>query len=674
LIGKRSSKAIRASLERLPKGSEAYDQAYGEAMERIEGQIADSQELAKQVLSWITCARRPLITSEIRHALAVEEGESELDEENLPEIEDMVSVCAGLVTVDEESKIIRLVHYTTQDYFERTQRDWFPDVQRDIVTTCATYLSFDAFETGFCTTNKEFEERLRLNPLYDYAARNWGYHVRAASTEVERSVLALLDSEAKVSASSQAMMASGKYRYGKYSQEVPKNVTGVHLAAYFGLEEITSTLLKKGYQSDCKDTYGRTPLSWAAWSGHEAVVKLLLEKNVEFKDKDLYGRTPLLWAAENGHEAVVKLLLEKGAELESKDNKYNQTPLSWAAANGHEAVVKLLLEKGAEPESKDKNTYGRTPLLWAAENGHETVMKLLLEKGAELKSKDRDSYGRTPLLWAAASGYETVVKLLLEKGAELESKDKDSFGLTPLLWAAASGHETVVKLLLEKGAELESKDNKFNQTPLSWAAMNGHETVVKLLLGKGAEQEPKDSTYGQTPLSRAAGNGHEAVVKTLLAKDTVDPHSKDRYGQTPLLLASGNGHEAVVKLFLAKDGVDLNCKDKFGRTPLSWAARRGNSEIVKLLLKNYEEKGIQIRDENVDIATPPAADYRSCIICDICTSRIPDFDIHYNCGICSEGDFDICQECIASGALRFDQSHKLIKRTFEDSLLVEVPD
>jgi hypothetical protein len=119
LIRKRSPKAIRAALERLPKGSEAYDQAYCEAMERIEGQVADSQELAKQVLSWITCAKRPLTTSELRHALAVEKGESELDEENLPEIEDMVSVCAGLVTVDEKSEIIRLVHYTTQEYFER---------------------------------------------------------------------------------------------------------------------------------------------------------------------------------------------------------------------------------------------------------------------------------------------------------------------------------------------------------------------------------------------------------------------------------------------------------------------------------------------------------------------------------------------------------------------------
>jgi ankyrin repeat protein len=64
--------------------------------------------------------------------------------------------------------------------------------------------------------------------------------------------------------------------------------------------------------------------------------------------KDSYGRTPLSWAARNGHEAVVKLLLEKGAELETKDVYYDQTPLSWAARNGQEAVVKLLLEKGAQ--------------------------------------------------------------------------------------------------------------------------------------------------------------------------------------------------------------------------------------------------------------------------------------------------------------------------------------
>ena len=55
--------------------------AYENAMERIRGQVKDQEELAKQVLSCITCAKRLLTTSELQHALAVEVGEPEPDEE-----------------------------------------------------------------------------------------------------------------------------------------------------------------------------------------------------------------------------------------------------------------------------------------------------------------------------------------------------------------------------------------------------------------------------------------------------------------------------------------------------------------------------------------------------------------------------------------------------------------
>ena len=96
----------------------------------------------------------------------MEVGESELDEDNLPEIEDMVSVCAGSVTIDGESNTIRLVHYTTQEYFERTQSHWFPNSNTDITTICISYLSFDVFERGFCQTGDEFEKRSQSNQFF----------------------------------------------------------------------------------------------------------------------------------------------------------------------------------------------------------------------------------------------------------------------------------------------------------------------------------------------------------------------------------------------------------------------------------------------------------------------------------------------------------------------------
>ena len=220
LIGKKSSKAIKTALKKLPAGSEAYDYAYKEAMERIEGQIADSEKLAKDVLSWITCAKRTLTTLELRHALAVEIGASELDEDNLPEIEDMVSVCAGLVTVDKESDIIRLIHYTTQEYFQRTWVSWFPNAERDIGMACVTYLSFDTFEAG-CCPKRDFHQLLRENALYGYAAQNWAYHARTALIESEQLILNFLESEPKVSSSFQAIVASlvtcyGGVRRGRY--------------------------------------------------------------------------------------------------------------------------------------------------------------------------------------------------------------------------------------------------------------------------------------------------------------------------------------------------------------------------------------------------------------------------------------------------------------------------
>jgi ankyrin repeat protein len=91
-------------------------------------------------------------------------------------------------------------------------------------------------------------------------------------------------------------------------------MTGLHLAAYFGVHNAVTALLGSN-GPDSKDSYGRTPLSWAALTGHEAVVTLLLAKGAELETKDSNGRVPLSWAIKSEHDAVMTLLLEQGAKM-----------------------------------------------------------------------------------------------------------------------------------------------------------------------------------------------------------------------------------------------------------------------------------------------------------------------------------------------------------------------
>lgn len=611
---------IIRTLQNLPQG---LDETYAQTMKRISNQGSGFREMAKKVLSWVIRAKRTLSITELQHALAVEPGKRVLNKDFIPELDIIGSICAGLITIDVQNNIVRLVHYTTQEYFERTWISWLPHAETYIATTCLTYLLFDDFSDGRLLKFEDFERRLRENVLYSYAAQNWGYHAFVASTEALPFIMDLLESEAKISAFTQAFnIFPDRYRFGSRPTALQK-MTGVHLAAYFGLREAMIGLIKNGHSPHAKDIGGKTPLTWAAENGHKVIVEhLLIHEGVEPDSKDTYGKTPLSWAAAKGHQEVVKLLLlvKDGVDPDFKNNTFGQTPIALAAQEGHEAVVKQLLRKpGVNPNSKD--SWGRTPLRVAAENGHWMVAKLLLMNGdiesdvkdtmfrltplwwcAKLGNEElvkrlvedhdadvnfTDKFNRTALLMAAKNGHKAVVEILLAKGGiALDLKD-NLHGRTPLSWAAGLGHEAIVELLLTRGGiDINSKDLECGWTPLSWAAAYGYDRVVKLLLAEsGIDPDSNGALHSRTPLSYAAGKGHEAILKLLLSNDSVKPDTKSRSGRTPLSWAAEEGNALVVGLLLAKDNVDPNSKDNlYGRTPLSWAAGKGNTAVVELLL------------------------------------------------------------------------------------------
>ena len=73
------------------------DDTYEETMQRISNQTSDDASLARNVLLWICLALRPLSLVELQHALAAMdiEGDDELEDEDLPDGQILISVCAG---------------------------------------------------------------------------------------------------------------------------------------------------------------------------------------------------------------------------------------------------------------------------------------------------------------------------------------------------------------------------------------------------------------------------------------------------------------------------------------------------------------------------------------------------------------------------------------------------
>src|SRR5436190_8129738 len=117
---------------------------YAEALERMRTQSDQRCQLGMRILNWISLAKRRLLVDELRQALAVEyedglDSPRQLDQDNLPSVNALADVCVGLVTIEHETRVIRLVHLTTQEYFDRYRVALFPNAESEISGVCLTY-------------------------------------------------------------------------------------------------------------------------------------------------------------------------------------------------------------------------------------------------------------------------------------------------------------------------------------------------------------------------------------------------------------------------------------------------------------------------------------------------------------------------------------------------------
>ncbi|EPS39086.1 hypothetical protein H072_7130 [Dactylellina haptotyla CBS 200.50] len=297
--------------------------------------------LGVRILSWIFFSERNLTVQELRHAAAVVNGSSEIEQDLLGD-ETIVSLCKGLVRIDSNTGLVLLIHTSLRDYFEATKGRWFPGAQKYLLSTCLTYASFNSFRVGPSSTKANFKARQESNPFYGYAARFWGVH--AAKIDLPDAVtihqiVEFLKTKSLVSACSQVVFYRGDDTFAANSAN---QTTGIHLAARFGLTEPTYSLISDGIcDVNAVDSEDISPLYLAAENGHEGVVTVLLDHGANIETRDIYGRTALIKAVLANQESVVSLLVERGANIEVTQNT-GETALLLAREIGNPVIINLL--------------------------------------------------------------------------------------------------------------------------------------------------------------------------------------------------------------------------------------------------------------------------------------------------------------------------------------------
>ena len=463
----RTVKKIKLALESMPH---ELDELYRQTVDRIRRQPGDDGELGMRVLSWVTHAKRPLRVEEIQHALAVETDEdedppSQLDFDNILSPQTLTDLCAGLVVIEPSSRIIRLVHYTTQEFFDRERQTFFADTEHEISRVCLTYLFYDV--ASVLPTDDYLSKTLCAFPFFGYAALHWFSHLRSirdydmrwksrleeGDGDVRNPLTNLCDDEHKatfekaevyIDDTDKLLFSTMLLRklllrpsaYGRISEADLldwRHAIPLEAASECGLLDLVQLILTQSRCAwDPKSTMGaalnRATIQ-ASSAGHTPIVRLLLTKRL-FPKYDHESLAPALHAAcKNGHAAAAELLVLRttlGAE-----DKWNWQALHYAAYSGHAGLVVLLLQDEANPFAQTPS--GLTACHIAAERGYLEVVEMLLQN-THAYQWPTTLKENSVLHSAAAAGHLNIVSLLLSKGfdvMEQNASGKTAWELVP---------------------------------------------------------------------------------------------------------------------------------------------------------------------------------------------------------------------------------------------------
>ncbi|KAH6904768.1 hypothetical protein BKA70DRAFT_1294877 [Coprinopsis sp. MPI-PUGE-AT-0042] len=441
------------------------EDSYLQTWQRILHQTPSKVLLAKKVLLWVLHATSSLTAEALRRAMATCPETYQYQSSRLVPVDTLIGLCHGLVTVEEDTCLVRLIHYTAKDTVERLITGSFPQPHAPLSAVCLARLS----DSGFLHTTLRDEQQLRqvlqTEPLLGYAYRSWFIHVQQslASPLTRRRMTDFAEN-----------CHAFPFRYKSVDGCGFFDLLGpLHLLAYFNLPIAFAGTSNLRNPNQGTENGGGTALHLACMQGHHGALKELLElPNILANAANAEGTTALMMASGLGNEDATRLLLDHPDVIVNAVDDNVRTALFWASDHGHKGVATLLL---SHPDTNVNvaDKWSTTALIRALDEGHDEVAMLLLSH-TDVDVNAADLYKQTALRLASEDGHEGVVKLLLAH-PQVDVNVEDMNGRTPLSQAAGYGKEDVVRLLLTHPAI------QVGTRELKRARLTGHHSITCLL-------------------------------------------------------------------------------------------------------------------------------------------------------------------------------------------------
>ncbi|KAL8752513.1 MAG: hypothetical protein Q9199_005692 [Rusavskia elegans] len=532
LSTKTNIKQLKKALDNL---STNVNELYDDAIARIESQNHDYRTLADKALRWVAYAFRPLPVEALQEAVAIElveprdqqsddEGIQDFDDEAIHSISSILDVCAGLLVHDEISGLVRLVHYTAQDYFDAHAGSKFEKGHTSIAKECVTYLSYECFQNPE-ESSSELEisensdassddavagsvsasEESRCYYLFDYATAFWAQHATTKELPVE--IRRFLARKPRI-----CLLTTSKYDLYASLRGPSRNIRflevrhGCEIAAFYGIHDELETLCSRIKEAEVLHDLCNSSFNLAVSNGQARSIEILLDYGANINSEDKDGRTALLTASEAGNLNLMHLLLDKGFDKEARSST-GRNALLRAVEESHESCVLGLLERGADVNSKDLQ--GMTALHVAAYGGKIRLLNILLSRGIDQDAQDQR--GETALLRAVLGSHKSCVLALLDHGADINRTD--SRGTTALHVVSICDDLYLLNVLLARGSNADAKNDR-GKTPLFTAVENDHEHCMLALIRHGADVNIQDNT-GLSVLHIASAKGTLTSVAEL---------------------------------------------------------------------------------------------------------------------------------------------------------------